>query len=353
MAGGDASMPERGSRLSVPLERCIDHCKLIIDGRRLPGEFSIASARTHLREQVAGGGRGYVWLGLHEPNETQMLRIADQFGIHELIVEDAVSAHQRPKVERYDDQLFLVVRSVHFTDDEKVTNTRDVIGTGEVQMLLGADFIITVRHGAAVPDLLSDIDADPELYSEGPSAVAYRVADGLVDQYLKITNLLELEVDELEEEVFTPGSDFSIDRIYLFKREILEMRHSTDPLATALSNLIKNHKDIIPKRVRQYFRDVLDNEMRVRDDVDGFDERLTALLDASVAKVTLQQNQDMRAISAFVGMAAVPTLIAGIYGMNFEHMPELGSRYGYYVVLAIIAALIVVMAWWFRRNKWL
>lgn len=339
--------PQR--RFEVPIERSIEHCRLIVDGVRLPGEYHLSSAITEVREHPGG----YVWLALHEPNEAQMAGIAERFGIHELIVEDAVTAHQRPKVERYDNQLFVVIRSVRFTDDEQVSNTRDVIATGEIQMILGPDFIITIRHQAPVPNLFDEMDHNPEMFAHGPAVLAWRIADNLVDQYVRISGLLEKEVDELEEEVFTPGSDFSIDKIYLFKREILEMRHATDPLVPALTSIIRDHKDLVPKQVRSYFRDVLDNEMIVRDQIAGFDVRLTSLLDASVAKVTLQQNQDMRTISAFVGMAAVPTLIAGIYGMNFTNMPELNTEYGYFIVLGIIVAIIAILFVWFRRNNWL
>ena len=336
-------------RFSVPVERAIEHCRVIENGKCLPGEYSLPAATSELERRP----NGWIWLALREPNEEQMEHVALEFGLHELIVEDAVTAHQRPKVERYDDQLFIVVRSVEYTDDEKVSDYREVIETGEVQMVLGHNFIVTIRHDATLPNLLALIDEEPELFADNPSALAWRVSDFLVEQYVRISRLLESEVDDLETEVFTPGRDISIDRIYLFKREILEMRHATDPLAQALGNLIKHQKDLIPKQIRQYFRDVLDNEMIVRDQIDGYDQRLTSLLDASVAKVTLQQNRDMRTISAFVGMAAVPTLIAGVYGMNFENMPELSWDWGYYGALGIIALTILVMWWLFRKNKWL
>jgi magnesium transporter len=341
--------PQRSETpLRVPVERAIEHCRVFVDGVMQRGEYRPAEAVRMAREQG-----GYVWLGLHEPDEHQMLGIAEEFGIHELIVEDAVTAHQRPKVERYDDQLFFVVRSVDYNDDDTVRDSRDVIETlGEVQMLVGPDFIITVRHDSTLPGI-NRIDSDEELAQLGPSALSYLVADYLVEQYVRIAGLLEQEVDTLEEDVFTPGVDINVDKIYMFKREVLEMRHATDPLAPALTALIKDHKDLIPKQIRSYFRDVLDNELQVKDQIAGFDERLTSLIDASVAKVTMQQNRDMRTISAFVGMAAVPTLIAGIYGMNFEVMPELHWEYGYYVVLAVIVVVIALLWWLFRRNKWL
>ncbi|MDO5670579.1 MAG: magnesium and cobalt transport protein CorA [Corynebacterium sp.] len=334
-------------RLTVPVERAIDHCRVFTDGVRRPGEYIPSSALNEVREH----GSGFVWLGLREPDARQMERVAEQFGIHPLIVEDAVTAHQRPKVERYDDQLFMVVRSVKFRAE--ASETREIISTGEVQMLIGPDFIITVRHGAELPELSSAFEDNPELIALGPAALAWRVADHLVDEYGRIAGLLEQEVDDLEEEVFTPGSRFNIEQIYMYKREILEMRHSTDPLAPALRALITDNRDMLGKQLRSYFRDVLDHEMLVRDQIAGYDERLSALIDASVAKITMQQNTDMRTISAVVGMAAAPTLIAGIYGMNFTNMPELEWEYGYFLVLGVIALIVALMFWWFRRNNWL
>lgn len=333
----------------APLERAIEHCRIIVEGRRLPGEYHTSSALREVNEHSSG----FVWLALNDPSVSQMEQVAEEFGIHRLIAEDASSRHQRPKVERYGDQLFIVVRAVRFTDDEDVADTREVITTGDVQMLIGPKFIITIRHGASLPDMFSEMDNEPHLFVDGPAAVAWRISDALVNQYVRVTRLLEVEVDELEDEVFTPGSVISIDKIYLFRREILEMRHATDPLAGALATLLKDHKDLIPKQVRSYFRDVRDTELSVRDRIGGFDQRLDSLIDASVAKITLQQNQDMRAISAFVGMAAVPTLIAGVYGMNFDNMPELHSQYGYYITLGLIVGIIALLWWFFRRNGWL
>ena len=165
--------------------------------------------------------------------------------------------------------------------------------------------------------------------------------------------LIGIEVDEIEEEVFTPQTKFNIDRIYMFKREILEMKHAIDPLSTALKAMISDHKDLISKTIRSYLRDVNDHELVVKDQVASFDERLSSLIDASVAKVTMQQNTDMRTISAVVGMWAAPTLVAGIYGMNFDIMPELHVAWGYYMSLGLMVFVVAVMFWWFRRNHWL
>ena len=187
----------------------------------------------------------------------------------------------------------------------------------------------------------------------GPVAMAWKILDMMVDRYSEIVRLLAIEVDEIEEEVFTPQTKFNIDRIYMFKREILEMKHAIDPLSVALKAMINDHKDLISKQIRSYLRDVNDHELVVKDQVSSFDERLTSLIDASVAKVTMQQNSDMRTISAVVGMWAAPTLVAGIYGMNFDIMPELHWALGYPTAI-IIMILVVVGLWaWFRKNHWL
>ncbi|WJY68024.1 magnesium and cobalt transport protein CorA [Corynebacterium auris] len=341
----DSSQPN----VPVPVERSTDFCRVFVDGKRLPGEARIS----HALEMAQEHENAFVWLSLREPTRAQMDRLRDIFDLHDLIVDDVVTAHQRPKFERYDDQLFLVIRSVQYRDDEEVQDAREIISTGEVQVVIGPNFAITIRHNAPLPDLSSQLEEDEELAVLGPSAVAWKVADYIVDNYLRVTQALNKDVDELENEVFTPNKSINIDKIYMYKREILEMRHAIDPLGPALRGGMTNNKDLLRKTLRSYFRDVQGNAMIVSDHVSGFDERLSSLLDASVAKVTMQQNSDMRTISAVVGMAAAPTMIAGIYGMNFTNMPELDWRWGYPAVLLTMATVMALMYWWFRRNNWL
>ncbi|WKD57697.1 Magnesium transport protein CorA [Corynebacterium capitovis DSM 44611] len=333
----------------VPIERSADFCRVFVDGKRLPGDARI----NHALQITEQHDNAFVWLSLREPTQQQMMRIAEIFDLHDLIVDDVVDAHQRPKVERYDDQLFMVVRSVYYRDDEEVDDAREIISTGEVQIVVGPTFAITIRHNAPLPDLTAELEEDEELAILGPPAVAWKVSDYVVDNYLRVTQLLGADVDELENEVFTPRRAINIDKIYMYKREILEMRHAIDPLAPALRNGLTNNKDLLRKSLRSYFRDVQDNATIVSDSVSGYDERLSSLLDASVAKVSMQQNSDMRTISAVVGMAAAPTMLAGIYGMNFTYMPELSWKWGYPVVLAAMVAVMALMYWWFRRNNWL
>ncbi|MFV8394235.1 magnesium/cobalt transporter CorA [Corynebacterium hindlerae] len=340
-----------GSKIRVPVERAIERCVIYRDGRPVRGSYNFREAL----EEVRRTGEGYVWLGLYEPDERQMMLISQAYDVHELIVEDVVSARQRPKVERYGDQFFFVIRNVKYTDDAIVSDAREIIETGEVQMIVGRDFIITIRHGekSTITGLKKRLEGDPEQCALGPSAVAWLISDILVDDYIRIARLLSIDVDDLENEVFSPDSSFDIEQIYRLKREILEMRHAIDPLAPALRTLTANQHGLLSDQISKYFIDVLDHEISAMDQIASHDERLTSLINAGVAKISMQQNADMRRLSALVGMAAVPTMIAGIYGMNFQNMPELNTEYGYYVVLGIMVLSVIAMWLLFKKNKWL
>lgn len=344
-------MTEPGSKIHVPVERAIERCTVYKNGHPVRGRFNHKEAL----EEVRSSGEGYVWVSLNAPDQRQMVSLSETFGVHELIVEDAVYARQRPKVERYEDQLFMVIRSIAYQDIDEVVDTREVISTGEIQMIMGSDFIITIRHAAAnvVKDLRRKVEEAPELNALGPAYIAWLVSDILVDSYLSISHELSTEVDELEETVFTPNNDFDIEDIYTLKREILEMRHAIDPLAPALKSLIHRQKDLLPEELRSYYRDVMDHELVAMDLTSQYDERLSSLINAAVAKVQIQQNSDMRKISAVFGLLAIPTAIAGIYGMNFDVMPELHYEYGYPAVLVVMLITIVIVYIYLRRNKWL
>ncbi|MFD2456008.1 magnesium/cobalt transporter CorA [Corynebacterium mendelii] len=344
--------PPARDQIPDTLEEAVERCSVYDgDGKLVEGDFSHDEALAHVRST----GSGWVWLGLLEPSQDQMMDIARAYDVHELIAEDAVTAHQRPKVERYDNQLFFVVRSISYRDHETVHDTKEIIETGEVQMIIGPDFIITIRHGkpSTIRAIRQVMKNAPEQCLLGPPVIAWMIADNLVDEYLRIAAELQSDVDELEDDVFDPEQAFAIEQIYTLKREILEMRHSIDPLAQAMRSLIESHRDIFSKPLRSYFRDVLDHELIAVDMVASLDERLTALIDAGVAMISIQQNEDMRKISALVGMVAPPTMIAGIYGMNFENMPELATHYGYFITLAVMAVCVLTMYVFMRRAKWL
>jgi magnesium transporter len=343
------------SAIHVPVARAMVDCGVYADGKRLPGKYTHAAALAKVRELQLDDVRAFVWIGLHEPDDRQMQAVADVFGLHELAVEDAVHAHQRPKLERYDNTLFLVLKTIMYVEHESVAKAREIVETGEIMIFVGPDFVVTVRHGdhGGLAKVRKRMDASPANCALGPYAVLHAIADHVVDHYLEVTDLVETDIDAMEENVFSPTNDTDIEHIYLLKREVVEMRRAVGPLNLALQRLGTDHNDLISKEVRRYIRDVVDHNTQASDRIASYDEVLSSLVQAAVGKVSMQQNMDMRKISAWVAIAAVPTALAGIYGMNFEHMPELAWTYGYPMVLVVMATVCSALYFTFRRNHWL
>ena len=339
------------SRVPIPPSRAVVDCAVYVDGTRLPGLRTFS----HALDEVRSTGRGYVWVGLHSPDSRQMEGVANTFGLHELMVEDAVQAHQRPKLEQYDNTLFLVLKTVKYVAHESLQVANEVVETGEIMVMAGNEFVITVRHGdhTGLSGVRKQLEELPERLALGPTAVMHAVADHVVDTYVDVTTAVEFDVDALEENVFSPGRRIEIEPVYLLKREVMELRRAVDPLDAALRRLTSSEDKLIPKEVRRYFRDVQDHHTSVNERIASYDEVLTSLIDAALAKVGIQQNTDMRKISAWVAIASVPTMIAGIYGMNFDNIPELHWKYGYFVVLTLLATICVGLWRTFRRNHWL
>jgi magnesium transporter len=341
--------------IHVPVARAMVDCGVYADGTRLPGKYTHAAALAKVRELEIDGVRAFVWVGLHEPDEHQMQAVAEVFGLHELAAEDAVHAHQRPKLERYDNTLFLVLKTIMYVEHESVSMAREIVETGEIMIFVGPDFVVTVRHGdhGGLAGVRKRMDSTPANCALGPYAVLHAIADHVVDHYLEVTDLVENDIDAMEENVFSPNSVTDIEHIYLLKREVVEMRRAVGPLNLALQRLGSDHNDLISKEVRRYIRDVLDHNTQASDRIASYDEVLSSLVQAAVGKVSMQQNTDMRKISAWVAIAAVPTALAGIYGMNFEHMPELAWTWGYPAVLLVMATVCTILYVTFRRNHWL
>lgn len=343
----------------VPASRAVVDSAVYVDGVRTDHSTDFRKALAWVRAE----GKGFVWLGLHHPDDRQMEDVAEAFGLHPLMVEDAVHAHQRPKLEMYDDTLFLVLRTVKYIDhgDDDVAN--DIVETGEIMVLAGSNFVITVRHGehTHLAGVRRSLEQRPEQLEFGPAAVMHAVADHVVDTYVQVVEEMESDVDELEERVFdAPSGDLDIDVVYLFKREVLELRRAVHPLGLPLSLLSDNKNPLEwsrnspnAKEIRRHFRDVADHLTTVNDMVSEYDERLTALLNAAATKVSIQMNTDMRKISAWAAIAAVPTAAAGIYGMNFDHMPELHWAYSYPVLLVILFSVCFTLWRVFHRHDWL
>ncbi len=299
------------------------------------------------REEASSHG-GFLWLGLYEPEAAELQQYADALGLHPLAVEDAVSAHQRPKMERYGDGLFLVVKTLTYAAD-------DAVETGEVAIFLGSDYVVTVRHGRGkgLEDMRRRIEGQAEVLGHGPVAGLYAVLDGIVDRYADVGAELELDVDEVERSVFSDARSQDAERIYRLKREVLEMRRAVQPLRDPLARFVRDDVDEVGEDAIPFFRDVADHVVRVGEQVDSLDHLLDNALSAHLARITVQQNDDVRRISAWAALFLAPTLVASIYGMNFDQMPELGWGVGY--PMALLLMLAVSYALWraFKRSGWL
>ena len=344
--GQQRRMPEQARDRSGVVD-----CALYLDGVRQRGGWNYAEAL----ELARGRSDAFVWLGLHEPSQTEMTGIAQAYGLHELAVEDAVKAEQRPKLERFGEVSFLVLRTAGYVEHDELTETSDVVQTGQVMLFIGPRFVISVRHGDAcrLSPVRADLERKKDLLAQGPWAVAYAVTDRVVDLYLEVAEQVEGDLNTLETQVFARQTHHRIQRIYQMKRELVEFKRAVGPLQRPLMTLTAQANREIPEEIRRYFRDVQDHLTRTVEKINSFDDLLTSILQARLAQVTVEQNNDMRKIAAWAGIAAVWTAIAGIYGMNFAFMPELSWRFGYPVVLALMLTISVVLYRAFRRNDWL
>ncbi len=316
-------------------------CAAYQGGKRREGELPMQRAG----EASAEDGT-FVWLGLVEPSPEEFDAIAAEFRLHELAVEDAVGAHQRPKVEEYDDTLLVVVKTARYVDPE------EVIEVGEISIFADPNFVITVRHGEGeLTPVRERLDARPDLLEHGPGAVLYAILDHVVDRYVEAAHGFDNDVREVELQVFSGNNP--TERIYRLEREVLEFQSATAPLGEALEELCSNDFPVVPRDLHEYFRDVEDHLRRVSARIENFRALLDRALEANLTQVSVRQNEDMRKISAWVAIGVVPTMIAGIYGMNFKHMPELGWTFGYPLVVGLILAICAFLYWRFKRAGWL
>jgi magnesium transporter len=326
-------------------------CALYVGGVRQPGDWSYVDALEAARRETDA----FVWIGLHEPTAEEMAGIAATYGLHELAVEDAVKAQQRAKLEQFGNMFFLVLRTARYVEHDEVTETSQVVETGQVLIFIGHDFVITVRHGDAtrLSPVRADLETKETLLAQGPWAVAYAVTDRVVDTYVQVADQVEDDLDAIEERVFSRGGGSSIQAIYQMKRELVEFRRAVVPLQRPLATLTSAQSGLVSKEIRRYFRDVQDHLTRTVEQVASYDDLLNSILQARLAQVTVDQNNDMRKIAAWAAIGAVWTAIAGVYGMNFTYMPELNWKYGYPAVFAVMVLASVLLYRAFRRNGWL
>jgi len=291
---------------------------------------------------------GFVWLGLHAPDEAELEEVGEAFGLHELALEDAANKHQRPKLEDYDGSYFVVLRTARYDDE------REEVEFGEINVFLGSGYAIAVRHGAAseLGSARRRLEARPDLIEVGPAAAAWAILDKVVDDYEPVAAGLDNDIQEVEEEVFGGESD-ATQRIYFLRREVIEFHRAVQPLIAPLESLEKGIVVQVDEHVQRYFRDVADHTRRVDEQLHDQRDLLTGALEANLALVTLRQNNVIRAISAWAAIITVPTFIASVYGMNFEHMPELDSKIGYPLALLVMLAAVLALHRFFRRIEWL
>jgi magnesium transporter len=302
-----------------------------------------------IRSALSRDGQ-FVWLGLYEPDRTLLRRVQAEFGLHDLAIEDAINAHQRPKLEVYDNSLFVVLRTAQMLAPSKR------LEFGETHIFIGRNFVITVRHGSLHSHIgvRQRCESTPQALANGPGYVLYALMDFVVDQYRPIVRSLEEDVQTLEDDVLeNPAAADATPRIYRLKRDLLTLRKAVAPLAEVCDRLMRFELPNIPVDARLYFRDVYDHIIRVNETIDMQRELLSTALEAHLSLMSAAQNEQMKRVTAWAAIIAVPTMIAGIYGMNFNNMPELRWRYGYEIVLAGMALACALLFRAFKRSGWL
>jgi magnesium transporter len=327
-------------------------CDLFVDGVAAESPGSAADlARLHEQAQAREGA--FLWLDLHEPTEAALTRVAEVFRLHPLPVEDVLHREQRVKIERYDDVVFLVVRAAQYVEHEHLTTTSEIVSTGFVRIFAGPRFVLTMSQGAVMElgSLRADLGSDPMTLTQGPWAVVHAILDRIVDGYVDIAAEMQTDVDEAEAAVFAAGTPATVEQIYQLKRQLMRFKAAVLPLQRPLA--ILSGRLFLPREIRRYFGDVADQHATAVEQVMLLDDVLNALLQARLTQVSVDQNDDMRKIASWAAIAALVTSIAGIYGMNFAHLPELGWRYGYLSVLLLLLVSAATLYWLLRRSRWL
>jgi magnesium transporter len=317
------------------------------DGARQHEEALTPEHAAELRNAARPGE--FVWIGIHEPEPGDLERLESLFGLHELAVEDAQNPHQRPKIEDYDQDIFIVLKTAHYHED------REEVHFGEIHLFAGPGYIITVRHGpgSELASARQSLEARPDLLKLGAASAVWAVLDKVVDDYIPVADSIEDDVEEVEKDVFDDDIPAPTARIYNLKREVIEFHRAVWPLLVPLTALEQGGYERIPDELVSYFRDVADHARRVDEQVSSQRELLTSVLQANLALVSVNQNIVVKKISAVAGIIAVPTFIASVYGMNFDNMPELHWHFGYAYAVALMALCVVGLVAFFRRIDWI
>lgn len=342
MQDGPSSAPERVD--SSPQVSGVINCAVYEAGCRV-ADVPIPAVRDAVSQPD-----GFVWVGLFEPSESLLREVQAALGLHDLAIEDAHRAHQRPKVERYEDALFVVLRTA------QLSRTEEAVEFGETHIFVGERYVVTVRHGSlrSHVGLRARCEAMPQQLRKGPGFVLYALMDFVVDQYFPIVETFEDRVAQIEAQVFgQQARRETLSRIYNVKRDLLALKRAVSPLVEVCTRLMRYDIDVIPEETRPYFRDVYDHVVRINEMIDAQRELLTTALDANLSLLSVSQNEDTRRLAAWAAIFAVPTMIAGVYGMNFQNMPELQWRYGYLLVVAGMVVVCNLLYRAFKRSGWL
>jgi len=314
------------------------------DGKRV-GDVAIPDISEVLKRPGV-----FVWIGLHDPSSELLRQIQQEFGLHDLAIEDAHVAHQRPKLEQYGDSIFVVLRPTLLSSDQQH------IELGETHIFVGPRYIVSVRHGAtpSYTAVRARCESTPALLAKGPGFVLYAIMDFVVDQYFPIVDLLGDKLEQLEDAIFSQTFNrTTVQRIYELKRNMLEIKRAVSPLVDVCNRLMRFDQPLIPEDTRPYFRDVYDHAIRINEHVDTLRELLTGALEAHLSLTAVAQNDAMKKLAGWAAIIGVPTMVAGIYGMNFKFMPELEWRLGYPAVMAVMLGACGYLYYRFKRSGWL
>jgi len=321
----------------------IVNCAAYSGGRR------IADVELPEVHQVLKEPGQFVWIGLHEPSEEILAKVKSEFCLHELAIEDAHNAHQRPKAELYGDSLFVVMQTIQLGQNR-------AIEFGETHFFVGSNFIVIVRHGPSLTysNVRLRCESTPHLLSKGQGFVLYAVMDFIVDQYYPVVRELEKDLEEIEEKVFKERpSRETTEQIYLLKRELLEVARAVSPLIDVCNRLMRFEMKCISPQTRPYFRDVYDHVIRTNDMINNIQELLKTALEANFALISISQSDVSKKFAGWAAIIAIPTMVAGFYGMNFKSIPEAEWEYGFYAVLLLTLGACITLYLIFKKSGWL
>ena len=318
------------------------NCVVYQNGRRL-ADIPVDQIHLFVNEPDC-----FVWVALADPEPVELEVMQKEFGLHELAVEDARHGHQRPKIEEYDESLFVVLQMIEPSDGD--------LNVGEVAIFVGKNYVLSVRRRAkrGFTDVRERCEREPELLRHGPGYVLYALMDAVVDRYFPILDAIETDLENVEERIFANQTTrVNVEDLYDLKRKLMILKHAAEPLLDATARLFGGRVPQLCAGLHDYFRDVYDHLLRLNQSIDSERDMITTAISVNLSLITIQENEIIKRFAAYAALVAVPTMIVGVYGMNFDHMPELRWEYGYFAVMAVMALIDAYLFYRFRKAKWL